>query len=114
MSWVKRLYKSTTKPFSSHRQIRCIGVLSMIYCIWAEATTDPDSPLFGRVEGVVVVDVEAGSAAARTGLRKGDIIVSANRASIKSVSELNAALNNAKTLLLNLRRGNTALFLYLQ
>lgn len=44
---------------------------------------------------VVVSSVEDGSAAARAGLRMGDVIVAANRRPIATVAELAAALKNA-------------------
>jgi Do/DeqQ family serine protease len=72
------------------------------------------NPLYGRIEGVLVVDVEAGSPAWRAGLRKGDILVSANRKTIKNLAELEKAARGSDTLLLNILRGNMALFLYLQ
>lgn len=74
----------------------------------------PDSKLYGRIEGVIISAVEAGSPAAQTGLRRGDIITSANRKNIKSIKELQKAINNNKSLLINIRRGNGSLFLFLQ
>ena len=74
----------------------------------------PDSRLYGQIEGVIIAAVEPASTAARTGLRRGDIITSANRKNIKSIAELKAAINNSKSLLINIRRGNGSLFLYLQ
>lgn len=76
---------------------------------------EEDHPLYGKVAGVVVYEVESGSAAMSAGLRKGDIITSVNRVSIKDVGELKKALKgNSKALLLNIRRGNGALFLLIQ
>ncbi len=49
-------------------------------------------PMFGRVEGVIVVAVESLSPAWHNGLRPGDIIVGANRKKIRSIKELNATL----------------------
>jgi Do/DeqQ family serine protease len=72
------------------------------------------NPLFGQIEGVLVAEVEAGSPAWRAGLRKGDVIVSANRRAIKSLSDLQKVVKGSHTLLLNIQRGNMALFLYLQ
>lgn len=74
----------------------------------------PGSKLYGRIEGVIISAVEAGSPAARTGLRRGDIITSANRKNIKNIMELQAAIATNKSLLINIRRGNGSLFLFLQ
>lgn len=71
------------------------------------------SPLYGQVEGVIVLEIKPGSPAAYAGLRKGDVIISANRKKIKNLDEFKAAIKGASKLLLNLRRGNSALFLYL-
>ncbi len=76
---------------------------------------DPGHPLAGRVEGVQVLDVKRGSPAARAGLRPGDIIVSVNRQPVKSVEDVRrAAGKSERGILLNIRRGNSALFLVIQ
>ncbi|VAW96611.1 HtrA protease/chaperone protein / Serine protease (Protease DO) [hydrothermal vent metagenome] len=75
---------------------------------------DHNSPLYRRIEGVVFNEVKSGSPARAAGLRRGDIIVSANRAPISNISELMDIASRSNELLLNLRRGNGALFLYLQ
>jgi len=74
----------------------------------------PSSKLYGRIEGVIISNVESGSPAARTGLRRGDIITSANRKNIKSIAELQSAIEKNGSLLINIRRGNGSLFLFLQ
>jgi serine protease Do/serine protease DegQ len=74
---------------------------------------EPGSRLYGRIEGVVVLDVENGSPAWQAGLRKGDVITSANRNKIKSLAEFKAAIKDSRKLLLNVQRGSAALFLYL-
>ncbi len=74
----------------------------------------PSSKLYGRIEGVIISAVEPGSIAARTGLRRGDIITSANRKNIKNIAELQTAIAKNKGLLINIRRGNGSLFLFLQ
>jgi len=74
----------------------------------------PGSKLYGRIEGVIISAVEPGTPAARTGLRRGDIITSANRKNIKNIVELKAAIAKNKNLLINIRRGNASLFLFLQ
>jgi serine protease DegQ len=71
-----------------------------------------DHPEYGRVAGVWVSDVAAGSVAARFGLRPDDIITGVNRAPIASVAELTAALNRAKPpIALQVQREGRALFL---
>lgn len=74
----------------------------------------PGSKLYGRIEGVIISAVEPGSPASRTGLRRGDIITSANREEIKNITELEKAITKNNGLLLNIRRGNSSLFLFLQ
>lgn len=74
----------------------------------------PSSKLYGRIEGVIISEVETGSPAARTGLRRGDIITSANRKNIKNIEELQSSIAKNKSLLINIRRGNGSLFLFLE
>jgi serine protease Do/serine protease DegQ len=74
-----------------------------------------NSPLYGRVKGVMVFQVQQGSAAAAAGLRAGDIITKVNRRSIKNLSSFRSVVSRAgKALLLNVRRDQGALFLYLE
>ncbi len=73
-----------------------------------------NSPLYERVKGVVVVDVAPGSRAWRAGLRKGDVILSANRRPVSNLKQLRKAVKGKKALLLNIQRGNAALFLLLR
>ena len=75
---------------------------------------DESSPLYGRMEGVVVLEAEPGSPAWRAGLREGDVIESANRQPVRSVAELRDAVRGSDALLLNIRRGNGAMFLLLR
>ena len=72
------------------------------------------SPLYGQVQGVQVLECQQGSSGWEAGLRKDDVIVSANRAPIKNLSELHRATNGQQSLLLNVQRGNGAFFLFLQ
>lgn len=78
------------------------------------ANIEEGSRLYGRVEGVLIFELDQGSPAWRAGLRVGDVITSVNRKTVKRVEELRKAVNSSKSLLLNIRRGNGALFLYLQ
>ena len=75
----------------------------------------PGHPLAGKIQGVEVVDVERNSAAAQAGLRRGDIILSVNRVPVKSVEDVRRATKNkGRGILLNIRRGNGALFLVIR
>ncbi len=73
-----------------------------------------NSPLYERVKGVVVVDISPGSRAWQAGLRKGDVITSANRRPVANLKQLRKAVKNKDSLLLNIQRGNVALFLLLR
>jgi serine protease Do/serine protease DegQ len=76
---------------------------------------EENHPLFGKVNGVVVIDVKQGTPAWTSGLRKNDVITSANRKGVQSLEDLkNAVSSKDRGILLNIRRGNGALFLLLQ
>ncbi len=67
------------------------------------------------VQGVVITSVEARSPAASAGLRPGDIITSVNRRPVKNLSEIKATFRKrSDSLLINIRRGNMALFVLLR
>jgi serine protease DegQ len=71
-----------------------------------------DHPAYGRVQGVWVSAVAAGSAAARFGLRSGDIITGVNREPIGTVAALSTALRAASPpLALQVQRDGRSLFL---
>jgi len=59
--------------------------------------------------GVVVSDIDSGSPAAHSGLKRGDVIQEVNRQPVKNTSDFERALRNSKdeTLLLVNRQGNT-------
>ncbi len=72
-------------------------------------------PLFGKVGGIVILEVNPNTAAWSSGLRKGDVITSVNRMHIKNLKDFKKALKRSNNgILLNIRRGNGALFLLLQ
>ena len=76
---------------------------------------EPDHPLAGRIEGVAVVEVERGSPAWVAGLRPGDVIVSINRQVVRSIDDVPLAVERSRQrLLLNIVRGDTALFLVIR
>jgi S1-C subfamily serine protease len=74
----------------------------------------PNSRLAEKVKGVLVANVESGSPAARTGLRKSDVIIAVNRQAISSTAELKQLAADSDGLLLNLLRGREELLLVLR
>ncbi len=72
----------------------------------------PDHPLFGEVRGVEVARVDAGSRAAREGLRPGDIILGVNRRRVANVQELVDLVEELpRTLALWVQRGERRIFI---
>jgi serine protease Do/serine protease DegQ len=68
-----------------------------------------------RDQGVVVLEVESGSPAWRGGLRPGDVIASINRHQVVTLDDLKASLTpRVDALLLNIQRGDLALFIILK
>ncbi len=76
-----------------------------------EGATLADAPDEG---GALVKNVEAGSAAAQSGLRANDVIVGANRGKVTSVQQLRERSKNAQALVLEVRRGNTIILVPLR
>jgi len=64
--------------------------------------------------GVLLSAIKPGSAAWQTGLRKGDIIRSANRVILHSIKDFKRAAKTKQELLINVQRGDSATFLLLQ
>jgi len=76
---------------------------------------DESSPLYGRIAGVIVAEIKADSPAQRGGLRPGDIVVAVNRRPVASLGDLrHAAVPGDNRILLNIQRGQMALFIVLQ
>ena len=72
-------------------------------------------PLYEKVQGVLVTKVKPGSQAWSSGLREEDIIVSVNKQKVTSIAELKKAATIKKDgILLNVRRGNAALYIIIQ
>ncbi|MBN1466443.1 DegQ family serine endoprotease [candidate division KSB1 bacterium] len=64
-------------------------------------------------KGVIIIDVRRGSAAAKEGLRPGDLIKSVNRQPVESVSDFNELMKSIQAnsvVLLRLKRGNSSIF----
>ncbi len=69
----------------------------------------------GADKGVVVNNVKANSPAARIGLKKGDVIMGANRQPVKNIAELRKILDSKPSVLaLNIQRGDTSIYLLMQ
>jgi len=74
-----------------------------------------NSPLSGRIEGVLVAEVEPGSRAWRHGLRQGDVVLAVNRERVRTIAQLKAAVGaGGSALMLNIQRGRAALFILIQ
>ncbi len=72
----------------------------------------PSSELYGEVEGVLVIEVEAGTPAWDAGLREGDVITEVNRQEVKDSDDILAVLEGSvPPLLLNIQRGDGARFI---
>jgi serine protease Do/serine protease DegQ len=71
-----------------------------------------DSAREATVErGILVRDVAQGSPAARNGLRPGDVITAVNRKPVETLADFNALTTGKGRLLLQIQRGDAALFL---
>ena len=65
-------------------------------------------------EGILVTEVEAGSAADRAGINRGDVIVEVNRRAVSNLKDFWAAIRKAgkgDSLLLLVKRGQASLFI---
>jgi S1-C subfamily serine protease len=73
---------------------------------------EPGSPLYGRAEGVVVLEIEKNAIAARAGLRSGDVIVNVNQEPVKSPEDVVRIAKGAREgLLLGILRDGSSLFI---
>src|SRR5579875_613152 len=72
-----------------------------------------DNPLHGKVKGVYVAQVAPGSPADDAGLQPGDIIVSVDQERVATAEQIARIVRShkGKPLLLNIRRGDEALFI---
>lgn len=68
-----------------------------------------------KEKGVIVDNVKAGSAAARIGLKKGDLILGVNQQPVENLGELRKIIDSKPSVLaLNIQRGDTKLYLLMQ
>lgn len=70
-----------------------------------------DHPLYGKVKGIFVAEIEYGSPAWRSGLQAGDIILSVNRKDVSGVDDLVKYAGEGDVLLMNVQRGNASVFI---
>lgn len=76
---------------------------------------DEDNPYYGRLEGVIVVEIDRASHAWTSGMRQGDIITSVNREPVKNLSGFLKAVDGKNgALLLRIVRGRSAAFLVIK
>ncbi len=68
----------------------------------------------GKVEYLQVMDVKPDSQAWNTGLRKDDIIYSINKQLVKTFEQAFAATKLSRSLLLNIQRGNQAMYILIK
>jgi len=68
----------------------------------------------GQVEGVLFAKIQQNSYAWRSGLRVGDVIVSANRYRVRNMDQLKQVSDPRRALLINIQRGSEAFFLVLK
>lgn len=73
-----------------------------------------NSPLAGKIRGVLVANVNSRSPASRAGLRKNDVILAINRQGIANTAELKQLATSSSELVLNLLRGREELLLVLR
>jgi S1-C subfamily serine protease len=66
------------------------------------------------VSGLLVVSVEPQSAAADRDLRAGDIITYINRRRVRSLAEAELIMANARTIILQVQRGNRSLLILMR
>jgi Do/DeqQ family serine protease len=65
--------------------------------------------------GVTIAEIERNSTAWQAGLRQGDVIESANRQAVTTLEDLRAAVGRERNgLLLNIRRGDAAMFILIR
>lgn len=69
-------------------------------------------PAFGYVKGVQVVNIKENSPGWHSGLRPGDVVISIDKQPVTNLDELNTVTDpKSSSILLNLLRGNGALYL---
>jgi serine protease Do/serine protease DegQ len=97
--------QAATAPKASNKLLKGITV----------GDIEKGNPYFGKVEGIIVMDVQRGSIAWRSGLRASDVITSVDKAPVKNLQEFLKAVDKKNdSLLFRIIRGNAAAFLVLK
>jgi DegQ peptidase. Serine peptidase. MEROPS family S01B len=80
-----------------------------------QGATLSDGQMKDGTKGVVLGDVEKGSAAAQVGLHKDDVIIGINRERVQSIAEMRKVLETKPPVIaLNVMRGNESIYLLLR
>ena len=80
-----------------------------------QGATLSDGQMKDGTKGVVLGDVEKGSAAAQVGLHKDDVIIGINRERVQSIAEMRKVLETKPAVIaLNVMRGNESIYLLLR
>jgi Do/DeqQ family serine protease len=75
------------------------------------ATNDATQPGFSGLAGVLVVDIAADSQAWQRGLRRGDVITYVNRQRVRSMADARGIIEDARSVILQVQRGNRDMLL---
>jgi len=78
------------------------------------AVNNDSRPDFNGVAGILVTNVEAGSPAGQRGLRGGDVITHVNRQRVTTLTEVREILTDARSVILQVQRGDRGLLLLMR
>jgi serine protease Do/serine protease DegQ len=106
----ERKIKATLGGQTQDEQVAAVDLHPGLEGAEFESVTAGESDSNG-VDGVRVSAIAEQSPASRQGLRTGDVIIAVNRERVRTVAEFRDAAEGSSSLLLNIRRGNSALLL---
>ncbi|HEY5622380.1 MAG TPA: Do family serine endopeptidase [Gammaproteobacteria bacterium] len=78
------------------------------------ATHNEQSPDYNGVAGILVTQVAPGSPAALRGLRAGDIVTHINRQRVRNISEAGTIISPARSVILQVQRGNRGVLILMR
>lgn len=112
---VLRNGKETSVSTVLESSLKPTRMATMIHHHLDGATFNENQPTSSEViRGILATKVKKGSVAWNNGVRVNDLIVSANRRPVSSLHDFRDAVDNKDVLMLNIMRGDGALFLLLQ